>query len=307
MAAGRREADPGIDEIRRELEGAVVDHADWLDRWHRSLLCGVKAGPDILSENAHFLCRFGGWYDLRAAGGLLDQPAFKALGDAHRLMHDHARILAERSGRGRQLPAEEYDAFIAKVRVFRDRARRLEKAFAKVVSEVDPLTGAHNRQGMAAILERERERALRGRVPLTLALADLDRFKAVNDTYGHPGGDTVLHHAATIFLSGVRPYDWVFRYGGEEFLFCLPDAAPDDAIAVLERLRQRLEQAPVRIDATHEIMVTASFGLACLEPGLSVEGTIDRADRALYFAKQNGRNRVCLWGRDVDGDGNGDG
>ncbi|MGE4221475.1 MAG: diguanylate cyclase, partial [Alphaproteobacteria bacterium] len=127
------------------------------------------------------------------------------------------------------------------------------------------------------------------------ALADVDYFKQVIDTYGHGVGDLVLRAVAGVFLMHVRPYDTVFRYGGEEFLIGLPNAEPDTAERVLDRLREALEQTPVPLPDGGSLPVRASFGMACVVAGLSLREAIERADRALYAAKRQGRNRVVSW------------
>lgn len=148
---------------------------------------------------------------------------------------------------------------------------------------------------MARDLERERERFLRSGRPCCIALGDLDHFKGINDSYGHGAGDKVLAGSADCFLRHMRPYDSLFRYGGEEFLFCLPDTDLAVARKVFDRLRQELESRSFELDTGERISVTASFGIAEMTDQATVEKTTERADQALYRAKSAGRNRVGLW------------
>jgi diguanylate cyclase len=285
-----------IEQILGVLEEAEAEVADWLRRWHRAVLSKAPQPPkDLASENAHFLTRFGAWYDLHKEDGLVDQVAFHALAEAHKRMHDHARWLAARGIKDPRMPAEEYDAFMDKVDAFSSGTRRLARAFRAALAELDPLTGVQNRQSMLAELERERSRSRRSRQPCCLALCDLDHFKRVNDTHGHVVGDQVLAAAAEVFLSGLRPYDALFRYGGEEFLFCLPETTPEQAIVALDRLRERLDLRPVPLPGGRTLAITASFGIAAMSAAGSVEEAIARADAALYKAKALGRNRVETW------------
>jgi len=273
---------------------------EWLRRWHRTVLAKAQQPPkELTSENAHFLTRFGSWYDLHKEDGLVDQVAFHTLAEAHKRMHDHARWLAQRGIKDPKMPPEEYDAFMDKVDAFTSGTRRLAKAFRAALAELDPLTGVQNRQSMLAELERERSRSRRSKQPCCLALGDLDHFKKVNDTHGHVIGDQVLASAAETFLSGLRPYDALFRYGGEEFLFCLPETSPEQAVVALDRLRERLGASPVPTPGGKSLPITASFGIAELLPGVSVEDVIARADAALYSAKRRGRDRVELWHEDL--------
>jgi diguanylate cyclase (GGDEF)-like protein len=121
---------------------------------------------------------------------------------------------------------------------------------------------------------------------------DFDHFKRVNDELGHPAGDAVLRQGMHFAASVLRKYDAVYRYGGEEFLFCLPSTPIQDAIQVIERVRIGLEQLPIQLPNKQKIHVTASFGVAELTQDRPVEDTITIADQALFQAKANGRNRV---------------
>ena len=290
-----------IEQILGVLEEADAEVAEWLRRWHRAVLAKTSPLPkDLVSENAHFLTHFGSWYDLHKEDGLVDQTAFHSLAEAHKRMYAHAGWLATRAVKDARLPPEEYDAFIDKVDAFAAHAKRLGKAFRAALAELDPLTGVQNRQSMLAELEREKSRSRRSKQPCCLALGDLDHFKRVNDTHGHVVGDQVLAAAAEIFLSGLRPYDALFRYGGEEFLFCLPDTTPEQAIVALDRLREQLDQRPIPIAGGKSLPVTVSFGIAALTPEMAVEDVIARADAALYQAKDRGRNRVEAWQDDAE-------
>ena len=182
-----------------------------------------------------------------------------------------------------------------KVTRFTDLARKLLKAFQKATSDLDPLTGAHTRQTMTRELMRERERSLRSGKPCMLAMGDLDHFKQVNDTHGHQAGDMVLRLVAAAFLEALRPYDRLYRFGGEEFLFCLPEVTPEAAAQALERLRRRIEEVQVPIGGGRTIRVTCSFGIASLSGETPVKTAMQRADKALYAAKEAGRNRVMIW------------
>ncbi|MSP50054.1 MAG: diguanylate cyclase [Alphaproteobacteria bacterium] len=285
-----------IEHILTVLEEADGETVEWLRRWHRAVLAKAAQPPkEFASENAHFLTRFGSWYDLHKEDGLVDQAAFHVLAEAHKRMHEHARWLAARGVKDTRVPPEEYDAFMDKVDAFTAATKRLGKAFRAALAELDPLTGVQNRQSMLVELERERSRSRRSKQPCCVALGDLDHFKRVNDTHGHIVGDQVLAAAAEIFLSGLRPYDALFRYGGEEFLFCLPETTPEQAVVALDRLRERLDERPVSLAGGKTLPVTASFSIASMAAGTSVEEVIAHADAALYRAKNLGRNRVEVW------------
>jgi diguanylate cyclase len=159
----------------------------------------------------------------------------------------------------------------------------------------DPLTGAGTRIGMLSRLRDLWELSKRQVQTCCIALMDLDHFKAVNDTRGHPVGDRVLAGVGRFLRRQLRPYDKVFRYGGEEFLIALPDCDAAAAVAVLERVREQLAAAPMAEDDGVPVTLTASFGVAELTADVPVEESLDRADAALYEAKAAGRNRTRAW------------
>ncbi|MCM2473806.1 PleD family two-component system response regulator [Rhizobium sp. CG5] len=158
----------------------------------------------------------------------------------------------------------------------------------------DGLTGLSNRRYLDGHLKMLFNRALaRGR-PLSICLTDIDRFKQVNDTYGHDAGDDVLREFSARIRSTVRGADLACRYGGEEFVVVMPDTSLDVAAAVAERLRERIESKPFQLRMSgSELNITASMGIATIMPGIDTpEQLLKQADRALYQAKNTGRNRV---------------
>ena len=158
----------------------------------------------------------------------------------------------------------------------------------------DALTGLHNRRYLDSHLRTLFDRAVARRRPLSVMMTDLDRFKSVNDTYGHDGGDDVLREFAARLRKNVRGIDLACRFGGEEFMVVMPDTEPHVAQKVAERIRAEIERAPFQIgpDKT-EVRITISIGVSSLHQAPdSVEALLKRADMALYEAKAGGRNRV---------------
>jgi diguanylate cyclase (GGDEF)-like protein len=166
------------------------------------------------------------------------------------------------------------------------RTREQMRHFA----EHDDLTGLWNHRIIIERLRQEVDRSHREKTALAVILVDLDHFKKVNDSYGHPSGDLVLREIGAIFQGAVRSYDWVGRYGGEEFLLILPGSSFSGARMRAEQLRLAVQQAHIH-DGERAISITASFGVACGFPS-QFEPLIHAADTALYRAKDNGRNCV---------------
>jgi diguanylate cyclase (GGDEF)-like protein len=155
----------------------------------------------------------------------------------------------------------------------------------------DPLTGLFNRRALFRQAQAELARTDRHGRPLAVALIDLDRFKRINDRYGHPVGDEVLAHLSEILQAEIREEDLLGRYGGEEFMVVLPDTGADGARQLADRIRTRVAASPADT-ASGEIPLTASVGLAEWKRGESLEDLMNRADGALYRAKEEGRDRV---------------
>jgi diguanylate cyclase (GGDEF)-like protein len=167
------------------------------------------------------------------------------------------------------------------------------------VSTRDALTGLYNRWFVMEKIDSEINRALRHGSPMSLLMLDIDHFKRINDTWGHPAGDQVLQAIGKLLRDSCRVYDVPGRYGGEEFCIVLPETKPGNTTVVAERIRRRLEETALSCGDS-EVIVTASMGIAGMEADsegeiLSPAALIDRADRALYTAKSRGRNRVETW------------
>jgi diguanylate cyclase (GGDEF)-like protein len=180
-----------------------------------------------------------------------------------------------------------------------DLERSLQKSLEEIrtLSLKDPLTGIFNRRYLNERLPRELKRAYRYERPLSIIMLDIDHFKSVNDRYGHHSGDEVLKACAMTISDSIRiDVDWIARYGGEEFVVFLPETPFEGMLVVAERLRREISEICVRANDV-DIRVTASFGAASHMPvqqsvAFSADYFLDQADRCLYHAKQNGRNRV---------------
>jgi diguanylate cyclase len=157
----------------------------------------------------------------------------------------------------------------------------------------DELTGMHNRRYILELLSHERERCGRTGLPFSVCMIDIDHFKQINDTLGHPAGDEVLKGYARHLMAQMRETDSVGRYGGEEFLLVFAHTGLAGAAVSAERVRTRTAALKLPPPAP-QIPITVSIGVAEFRHGETIEETIARADRALYNAKELGRNQVAL-------------
>jgi len=294
MSEGQRDSGPvvqtedyfaGLAEYQHALSG----HMDWLRGWYSEVLNWESGSRAPLPA-----CPFEAWFDQAGDAILGGFPGFVALGGLHREIHDHADRITARAASGQTVTTSDYEAMMSLVLAFGTAAQTLERDVWRTLATVDPLTGLGNRQTMMTQLIGERDRVIRLGQPCCIGLADIDLFKRINDTFGHATGDRVLREVADCLRNAVRPYDILYRYGGEEFLVCLPAATVEAGALVLDRMR--LAIAALQIADTHgtPIPVTVTFGLAPLSGDVSVEESFECADIALYKGKLAGRNRVVI-------------
>ena len=155
----------------------------------------------------------------------------------------------------------------------------------------DPLTKSLNRRGMMEALGREMNRARRYRIPLCIALLDIDNFKQLNDSLGHQAGDNALVHLVTVIKATLRQMDVIARFGGEEFLLLLPSSNLEHAVQAVTRIQRELTRS-IFMHEHQRVLVTFSAGAALVTPDETQEKLIRRVDAALYRAKREGKNRV---------------
>lgn len=279
----------------RTLDGAINAHTLWLSDYHRAVICGRPHDPSAVADDGDHRCLFGRWYHgLDRSDWQQWSTELDDIGVLHRDMHGLARDLVLRRGASSDI-SEDYDRFMNAAIRFKLAIRSLQFKVINDVCLVDQLTGVWNRGALFQRLAEEYERRLRDGGSSCLCMMDIDHFKVVNDTHGHPAGDEVLKAVAAIVTPRLRVYDSVFRYGGEEFLFCLSGVGVDEAVAAMERVRADVESAAIPLRDGRRISVTASFGVAPLCTTLAIEESIEMADRALFCAKATGRNKVCRW------------
>jgi len=276
-AEARHLSQPCMEELHMRFFAADRD-ADCLPEMASRLQGVVNEAMGIVHDAREDALRYGGTLsqtsdrlarEPEALNALLRRLVAETL-EVSRRSEAAARNLAETSRKTREL--------------------QNDLAEARHLANTDPLTGLANR--------RQFDEALRGQLaerrPAALVMVDLDYFKAVNDTHGHPAGDQVLRQLARIMTDCAPPDSVVARFGGEEFSMMLRCGVLRDAMAVAERIRVRFAQSHVLVQQTGQrITATASLGVAIAGPGETPARLIARADAALYEGKRGGRNRVC--------------
>lgn len=271
---------------RREAH-RLARHAFFRNPTERSMVGGpalaaVRSdGSEIPVEVALKPIRYGA--ERHVLGVVVDVTQRRMLEERVRRAHDELEL------RIRERTAELDRADAEKERLLADlqlKSRELER-----LSLEDSLTGLVNRRGLDARLDDACRHALRRRAPLAIAMFDLDRFKNINDEYGHGEGDKVLKQTAELLRRETRAGDVVARYGGEEFVLAFPDTDADGAAAICERIRSEFERV-VRVTGAPALKPTISAGIASWGEATSAEDLLALADRRLYSAKRAGRNCV---------------
>lgn len=282
------------------IDLAIEEHSDWLRWWHRTVVCRLPEAAAGITGEASASSHFAKWYESEHECELVSQQIFQELWAAYRDMRDFGRDLLPKAVAAGSVETEAYDTFARKIGNFERLARRVRQAFQQAALDLDPLTGVRSRRSLMDELEREKARSLRMGTTFGIALCDIDRFKAVNDAYGHLVGDAVLVSVVSRIVSKLRPYDSIFRYGGEEFLIALPDSTLSMAMSAAERLCNAVRAAPVVIEGGPAVESSISFGVCIVDGSLALSDAIERSDRALYAAKNEGRDRAVAWDPSIE-------
>ncbi len=279
-----------------QLDAAIIGHGKWLTEWNIRIICGIPVEEKYIAENAYKESYFGRWYYDEHASFICHDPAFTAIEELHRRVHSGMRDIVLKIKRGETVSRDEYEAFIEYEASFTEVLVDLRDGLYKLQLSFDYLTGALNRQAFFHLLEQEYSRVTRFNEPGCVVLLDIDHFKDINDRYGHAAGDITLTTIASFLIQHMRTYDSICRYGGEEFLICMPKTTVGIAYNIIDRIRAALSRKKIAVSNDTHITVSASFGIASLSADEALPDTIEHADRALYMAKSGGRNRVEVWG-----------
>jgi len=282
-----------------DLERATMRQTEWFKRWHDEVICNhdTSAFKVAVIEDVPL----GAWYASDLSLPFHNNPCFLSLGQKLNDMLAQVCTFLVQASEGGPRSVDDYTAFMNTLMDLNVDVQCLQNDAWRGLTKMDPLTGVRNRHDMMADLDNERERARRAAQPCAIAMVDLDHFKSINDTHGHMVGDQVLRKISSLFAEQLRPYDMVYRYGGEEFLLCLPNTDVQTAQMVLNRLRETIaaKAMPYAKDGT-DFFVTASFGVADIDTVEHIVKTIERADAAMYDVKHSTRNAVKAWQAESD-------
>ena len=279
-----------IDAILIELNKSIDAHYKWLVTMFRCVVSSDVTQPDIMGENSHFACRFGQWLNNQSRYNEDDCSYVSKINATHEKMHLLGKelllaIVEKRSH------SWHFDSFQDALLAFTSSVMDYKIYLLSIRSNIDVLTGLPGRR----MLDESFDRQLLDAEPLNLyiLLLDIDRFKYVNDTYGHLVGDVVLRALASNLLSWTRYDEVAYRYGGEEFIIIIRTKTDEQACQAGLRLCRLIGQKKIPY-TEGEIGITVTAGITRVQQGETLDTALGRADRAMYQGKQTGRNR-CMF------------
>ncbi len=271
-------------------DASAMEHGLAARNWHNISALIIGHDPQVGQNGLLTLAR------LRSRSATRDVPVLMALSDG--ALEDASSALEMGANDFIQLPGKSGElAGRVAAQLRRHRfSEKLQHTLQEGVrlSLVDPLTRLHNRRYAITALEALQARVADECEPAAVMMLDLDRFKRVNDEYGHQAGDAVLKEVADRLSTTLGPDDLLARLGGEEFCVARSAILPVAAVTLAEQIRKAVETRPIRLPSGHQVRVTISIGVAMAMPGgaASVQALLDQADRALYASKAAGRNCV---------------
>ncbi|KLI98719.1 GGDEF domain-containing protein [Luteimonas sp. FCS-9] len=264
--------------------------------WENALLYALAGARGALRPRRLSESEFGLWFL---------HKGIPIVGDNSETRHILALIaqidamLAPAGASEARLEPAAFEAIRARLASIRDLLGQLFGRVGALEAGSDALTNLLNRRFLPTVLRHEIELAASHGHAFSVVLLDIDHFKQINDRHGHGAGDRALQHVAALLTQSVRSSDYVFRLGGEEFLVTLVAADGHRARDIAETLRRRIADSPVELDGGHRLSLTASLGVAAHDGHPDYERLLGRADKAMYAAKRNGRNRVELAAADA--------
>lgn len=263
----------------------------WARRVLRCAVLRESPGEDVLTPVSHTLCQFGRWFVLNKAHfEKLNAQSTRRLEAVHQTMHDAIRSICTDMLAGRPGQHADLDVFEQSQKELISLMAEHKTQFLANAARYDPLTGLRLRDGIENDFIQIQKNCRRNNTQIYVGIIDVDRFKRINDSLGHPVGDMALRHLADTLKRSVRPNEPLFRWGGEEFLLLIQCQTREAAAAAAKRLVQTVRNAPVPIPQGDALALTVTMGLARAGDNEAMNSAVERADRALYKGKTVGRD-----------------
>lgn len=282
-----------LENAEEEKERQIATLLSWeLEVIYKVVLDGDLGNTLPLSQSD-----FGLWFNHK---GRHYFSGIAEVGHISRLLQDFDGILSVINDTTKPLDSKTHrNKFLLQLRSTVSQITTLLRELFEEVSRhevgMDVLTKLLNRRFLPTIFKREIAHANRVGTPLSILVIDVDKFKQINDTWGHNTGDEILRRVSQVFYDNVRSSDYVFRYGGDEFIIVLTESTAHDTLRTAERIRSRVEKTKVKAPNGEDILLSLSIGAAMFSGHPDYERLIQLADEALYIAKKRGRNCVEMW------------
>lgn len=282
-----------LENAEEEKERQIATLLSWeLEVIYKVVLDGDLGNTLPLSQSD-----FGLWFNHK---GRHYFSGIAEVGHISRLLQDFDGILSVINDTTKPLDSKAHrNKFLLQLRSTVSQIATLLRELFEEVSRhevgMDVLTKLLNRRFLPTIFKREIAHANRVGTPLSILVIDVDKFKQINDTWGHNTGDEILRRVSQVFYDNVRSSDYVFRYGGDEFIIVLTESTAHDTLRTAERIRNRVEKTKVKAPNGEDILLSLSIGAAMFSGHPDYERLIQLADEALYIAKKRGRNCVEMW------------
>ena len=275
-----------------EAKNAIIEHLNWIQH----ILVKIKNPEKKVSvEISPQRCLFSKWIENPESTYFLTEYVKEEIQKIHNQVHKLAEEIFY------HLQNEEYYQILLKYSYFLKKSEFLVLIIMSQIAEyemkesiIDPMTKTLNRKNLEKILTNTIETSYYSRQPVTIAMLDIDNFKKINDVYGHQCGDEILKKVANIIKKNIRSSDFLFRYGGEEFLIILTGADEEDGYKVAEKIRKKIEETNFNLKGKN-IKITVSIGLNTIKVNrkkVNLFNFVEKADINLYRAKKEGKNKV---------------
>ncbi|MCE9582603.1 MAG: diguanylate cyclase [Planctomycetes bacterium] len=286
-----------LEDLLDGIDRGVEAHLAWNQKLLRCALLRQSPGEEMLSANAPELCRLGRWLNrVRVRLDALDAPLTVRIDRIHHEMHNAVRSMCVKLLEGNPSHPDELRDYERSQSELVQLLNTLRQQISTATTHMDALTGLPLRHGLQHAFELRRKDAPRLHSTPWLAMMDVDHFKSVNDTWGHPVGDLALKHIAACLSGCLRQSDYLVRYGGEEFLGLFLVHESVSVAALAQRLLESIRRSAFHTgqDSDLFITLTVTIGLAAIRPDESLQSAVDRADQALLQGKQQGRDRFVV-------------
>ena len=283
-----------LDQIADELELLRQNHSGWLQQMQEALICDQPFPEGLDSDQPAEKSLSPHWHQCASREIIAEIPLLQELIKLQQNLGDTAVTLTHYALENRTISKEIYRRFTGSEQAFIAHLNHVLDNVREWRQNNDPMTGLLSRTAFEQLLATEFNRNQREATNSTVAIIEIDNLCEINADHGTQAGEASIKHLSTLLNESLRPYDAVCRFGDEEFAILLPGTSVDVGYQVLERLRLKVEETPLTLDANNTLELTCSGGVAMLSnPGWNQN--LEMADMCLYQAKNDGRNRIIAW------------